>query len=106
MRAADELEDIADAEREKEIGGIVDIYQRNIGNNAVLFDEVPGYPRGHRILANMLTSVRRINITLGPRPRCESHRFRALLAALYEGSAPHAAGDGEDRADHGECAHR
>ena len=25
----------------------------------------PGYPRGHRILANILTSVRRINLTLG-----------------------------------------
>ena len=31
----------------------------------MLFDDVPGYPRGHRILANILTSVRRINLTLG-----------------------------------------
>src|SRR5271163_2637907 len=65
LRAADEVQDIKGAEREKEIGGIVDIYQRRIGNKAVLFDEVPGFPRGHRILANILTSVRRINITLG-----------------------------------------
>src|SRR5271154_848421 len=65
LRAAGELQDIAGAEREREIGGIVDIYQRRIGNKAVLFDEVPGYPRGHRILANILTSVRRINLTLG-----------------------------------------
>src|ERR1700692_4984536 len=68
LRAAGELQDIAGAEREKEIGGIVDIYQRQIGNKAVLFDDVPGYPRGHRILANILTSVRRINITLGLDP--------------------------------------
>ncbi len=65
LRAAGELQDIKGAEHEREIGGIVDIYQRRIGNKAVLFDEVPGYPRGHRILANILTSVRRINITLG-----------------------------------------
>src|SRR6266851_5874615 len=65
LRAAGELQDIAGAEREKEIGGIVDIYQRKIGNKAVLFDDVPGYPRGHRILANILTSIRRINLTLG-----------------------------------------
>ena len=65
LRAAGELQDIAGAEREKEIGGIVDIYQRRIGNKAVLFDDVPGFPRGHRILANILTSIRRINITLG-----------------------------------------
>lgn len=65
LRAAGELQDIKGAEREKEIGGIVDIYQRQIGNKAVLFDEIPGYPRGYRILANILTSVRRINLTLG-----------------------------------------
>ena len=68
LRAAGEVQDIAHAEREKEIGGIVDIYQRQIGNKAVLFDDVPGFPRGHRILANILTSIRRINITLGLDP--------------------------------------
>src|SRR6202044_643644 len=68
LRANGELQDIEGAERENEIGGIVDIYQRQIGNKAVLFDGVPGYPRGHRILANILTSVRRINITLGLDP--------------------------------------
>src|SRR5215472_16695277 len=65
LRAAGEVQDIAGAEREKEIGGIVDIYQRRIGNKAVMFDDVSGFPRGHRILANILTSLRRINITLG-----------------------------------------
>jgi len=65
LRAAGELQDINGAEREREIGGTVDIYQRRIGNKAVLFDDIPGYPRGHRVLANILTSVRRINITLG-----------------------------------------
>src|SRR5947207_13464433 len=65
LRAAGELQEINGADREREIGGIVDIYQRRIGNKAVLFDDVPGYPRGHRILANILTSVRRLNITPG-----------------------------------------
>ncbi|MGH8733035.1 MAG: hypothetical protein ACREVB_05075, partial [Burkholderiales bacterium] len=65
LRAAGELQDISGAEREAEIGGIVDLYMRKMGNRAVLFDDVPGYPRGHRILANILTSVRRINLTLG-----------------------------------------
>ena len=53
LRAAGELQDIKGAEREREIGGIVDIYQRKIGNKAVLFDDIPGHPRGHRILANI-----------------------------------------------------
>jgi len=69
LRAAGEVQDIKGAEREKEIGGIVDIYQRRIGNKAVLFEEVPGFPRGHRILANILTSVRRIEVRILARIR-------------------------------------
>jgi UbiD family decarboxylase len=65
LRVAGELQDINGAEREAEIGGIVDLYMRKMGNRAVLFDDIPGYPRGHRILANILTSVRRINLTVG-----------------------------------------
>ena len=62
---AGEIEHVAGAEREEEIGGIVDIYQRTPGSRAVLFDAVPGYPAGYRVIANILTSVRRINLTLG-----------------------------------------
>src|SRR5947209_3088642 len=65
LRAAGEVQDISGAEREAEIGGIVDLYMRKMGNRAVLFEDIPGYPNGHRILANILTSVRRINLTLG-----------------------------------------
>src|SRR5579872_3803101 len=65
MDAAGEIQHISGANREREIGGIVDIYQRKIGNPSVLFDDIPGYPAGHRILANLLTSIRRINLTVG-----------------------------------------
>ena len=65
MEAAGEVQHISGADREEEIGGIVDFYQRKTGNPCVLFDDIPGYPRGHRVLSNILTSVRRINITLG-----------------------------------------
>jgi len=65
MEAAGQLQKVNGAEREEEIGGIVDVYQRRIGNRALLFDDIPGYPRGHRILANVLTSVPRINMTIG-----------------------------------------
>ena len=65
MEAAGEVMHISGAEREREIGGIVDIYQRKIGNPLVLFDDIPGYPKGHRVLANLLTSIRRINMTMG-----------------------------------------
>src|SRR5260370_31740985 len=65
LRGAGEVQEGRGAERESEIGGIVDLYMRKMGNPAVLFDDIPGYPRGHRILANILTSIRRINLTLG-----------------------------------------
>ena len=65
LEAAGELTTVRGAEREQEIGGIVDFYQRKRNSTAVLFDDIPGYPRGYRVLANILTSVRRINLTLG-----------------------------------------
>ena len=68
IAAAGELKIINGAEPKQEIGGIVDIYQRRMGNPAVMFDAVPGFAKGHRVLANILTSVKRINIALGIPP--------------------------------------
>src|SRR6195256_1176688 len=44
LRAAGEVQEINGAERENEIGGIVDLHMRKMGNPAVLFDDIPGYP--------------------------------------------------------------
>ncbi len=106
LRAAGEVQEISGAEREQEIGGIVDLYMRKMGNPAVLFDDVPGYPRGHRILANILTSVRRINLTLGLPIDGSRGRARLLLAQIHEGGEEHPAGHGQDRPAHGERLHR
>jgi 4-hydroxy-3-polyprenylbenzoate decarboxylase len=65
MDAAGELQKVGGANREEEIGGIVDIYQRQANNKALLFDYVPGYPRGYRVAANILTGVKRIALTMG-----------------------------------------
>src|SRR5689334_4021795 len=69
VEAAGELNAIEGADPKEEIGGIVDIYQRRMGNPAVIFDAVPGFPKGFRVLANILTSVPRINVALGLPPR-------------------------------------
>ena len=68
VRAAGELKLINGAEPTEEIGGIVDIYMRKMGNPAVMFDEVPGFPKGHRVIANILTSIPRVNVALGLPP--------------------------------------
>jgi UbiD family decarboxylase len=86
MEAAGEVTRISGAEREREIGGIVDVFQRKTGNPMVLFDDIPGYPRGHRILANILTSVRRINLTLGnPAEASEMELVRWWRRTMKEG---------------------
>src|SRR5262249_47609883 len=56
-------------EPKEEIGAFVDIYQRKMGNPALMFDEIPGFPKGHRVIANILTSVPRINVALGLPPQ-------------------------------------
>jgi 4-hydroxy-3-polyprenylbenzoate decarboxylase len=53
IEAAGELKLIKGAEPKEEIGGFVDIYQRKMGNPALMFDEVPGFPKGHRVIANI-----------------------------------------------------
>ncbi len=65
MQEAGELVTVTGADRDEEIGGIVDIYQRTMGAPAVMFTDIPGFPPRHRVVANILTSVRRINLTLG-----------------------------------------
>jgi len=72
IEAADQLQRVGGAELDEEIGGIVDVFQRRIGNKALLFDDIPGYPSGYRILANILTSVPRINSTLGLPPQSKA----------------------------------
>src|SRR5712692_10708135 len=69
VRTAGELKVITGAEPKEEIGGIVDIYMRKMGNPALMFDEIPGFPKGHRVIANILTSVPRINVALGLPPQ-------------------------------------
>jgi UbiD family decarboxylase len=68
VKAAGELKLINGAEPKEEIGGIVDIYMRKMGNPAVMFDDIPGFPQGHRVIANILTSTPRVNIALGLPP--------------------------------------
>jgi UbiD family decarboxylase len=68
MEDIGELLVVKGAERENEIGGIVDIAMRKMGRPSVLFEDIPGYGPGFRVLANLLTSVRRIVETAGLPP--------------------------------------
>ena len=63
-----ELKKISGAETEEDIGGLVDIFMRDLDNPALLFDDVPGFPNGHRVLANIIMSRPRCAIALGLPP--------------------------------------
>ena len=67
----DDLKRVDGAHWDGEIGAIVDLYQRRMGLPALLFDRIPGYSEGYRILANSLTSVKRVALSFGLDP--ESH---------------------------------
>jgi 4-hydroxy-3-polyprenylbenzoate decarboxylase len=62
-----ELTTLRGANRDLEIPGIWEIVSREGGGiaPALLFDEIPGFPAGFRILFGELESVRRLALTLG-----------------------------------------
>ncbi len=65
MQEAGELVTVKGADRESEIGGVVDIAMRKMGRPSVLFEDIPGYDPGYRVLGNLFTSVKRIALTVG-----------------------------------------
>jgi UbiD family decarboxylase len=69
VRKLGELRDVAGAECELEIGTIVDILMEQAGNPAVLFDRIPGYQPGYRVIGNVLTSPARVALSGGLDPR-------------------------------------
>ncbi len=65
VNAMGELTRIDGADANLELGGLVDLYQWDMGNPALLFENIVGYPPGYRLLANVFTSLPRIALSLG-----------------------------------------
>ena len=63
--ALGDLKKVSGASIEEDIGAISDVYQSNPGSEAVLFDDIPGYPSGYRVLSCLLSSPSRIALTFG-----------------------------------------
>ncbi len=63
--ALGEVKTVKGADWDTEIGAITELAQHRENGPAVLFDEVKGYPKGHRVLVNSLGSLRRTALTLG-----------------------------------------
>lgn len=61
---AGELVTLNGADPKGEIGAIYDLIEHRPGSPAVLFDQIPGYRPGYRILTNFLGSLHRIGLVL------------------------------------------
>ena len=88
LAAAEEggqLEKVNGAHWDKEMGAVVEVlYRERVEKSkAVLFDEVPGYPKGFRCLYGMLASPLRLALAVGMDSDLADDRF-ALLNAYRE----------------------
>src|SRR5436853_7781856 len=75
----DKVEDLGElrvasrAHWDLEIGGITELAQHRINGPAVLFDDIPDYPSGFRVLSNSIGSANRTALVLGL-PTGQSYR--------------------------------
>lgn len=82
-----ELRIVRGANWQKEIGEVTALLDATEGAPAVLFDDIPGYESGFRVLVNANGSKRRQCLTLGIEPEGDLHTallafWRAALAGL------------------------
>jgi 4-hydroxy-3-polyprenylbenzoate decarboxylase len=59
-----EVKHVTGASWERDIGMATEVVLHASNSPSVLFDEIPGFPKGHRVLINFF-SGRRMNLTLG-----------------------------------------
>src|SRR5680860_1720498 len=60
-----ELKNVSGAHWDCEIGGLAALQERRLGQEALLFDNVPDHEPGFRVLTNTMMSNRRIAYTFG-----------------------------------------
>src|SRR5215204_3561758 len=68
-----ELRQIEDASWEEDIGAITEMFDHTPESPAALFDAIPGYPRGYRVLSNANGTRQRQAVTLGLDPAGATH---------------------------------
>ena len=98
-----ELKRVNGASSEEDVGAITEMLERYEDSPCVLFDRLPGFEPGCRVLSNALGTRRRHALTLGLDPRRSHARAAAgLLAWPAAGLLPHPAGRRRRRARPGE----
>ena len=79
-----ELRTVQGASWESEIGDISEMLIHTLGAPTVLFDDIPGYPAGQRILVNGNATRSRLALTLGLDPEIERRPLMDEFLRLTE----------------------
>ncbi len=83
-RALGQLRDIAGAHLDDDIGRITEMFHHTDDAPAGLFDDIPGFPSGHRILVNASGTRQRLALTLGLDPKTERRELMNQFLELTE----------------------
>lgn len=65
VRALGEVRDVQGASWQEDIGHVTEMLHHTDDAPVVVFDDIPGYPKGYRIVANAVATRRRLALTLG-----------------------------------------
>jgi 4-hydroxy-3-polyprenylbenzoate decarboxylase len=68
-----ELRVVRGASSEEDIGRVAEMLDHTVGSPCVLFDAIPGYAEGYRVVVNTNGTIRRQAVTLGLDPASVSH---------------------------------
>lgn len=89
VEAAGELKHVRGANSEEDIGAITEMLDHNENSPCVLFDEIPNFQPGYRVLSNSMGSRKRQAITLGLDPAGASHeRLLQFWRDILKGFTP------------------
>src|SRR5712692_1049910 len=84
-----ELRRVDGASSEEDVGAITEMLERYEDSPCVLFDRLPGFEPGYRVLSNSLGTRRRHAITLGLDPAEATHEWLlAYWRGLLRGFTP------------------
>src|SRR5713226_5456207 len=87
--ALGELKHVRGASSEEDIGAITEMLDQNENSPCALFDEIPNFKPGYRVLSNSMGSCKRQAVTLGLDPDQASHRqLLAFWRDILRGFTP------------------
>jgi 4-hydroxy-3-polyprenylbenzoate decarboxylase len=83
-----ELKTVRNADWNLELGAITEISAADPNAPALLFDEIKGYPKGFRLLANMFHTQSRTAVALGMKPELRGVELVRAVKELLNTSKP------------------